>query len=419
MIALPFVVFGIWALTLYRRKGFSVGLYAVLLYYVTAIGSILIDVNGYYTYSCPKLDVGFFAPLLYCSLMCFCLYPLTKLKQLNFNKLSRLKGLTSLLSMYLFVFVVVLIVSFTRINEILFQESLAEVRNELYTGEAVSFYDHLRGMPRYICAICATLAPSSYVMCFFYVYSITYLDNRWWYNVLLLVSSLTPILISINVADRSQIVYWVLAFILSVAFFYKKLSARSLRIIGIMGLFFIATLAVYFFMVTLSRFEYRDGGTGGGLVVYLGQNYINFCSFINHVEPGNDLSQIMPVTDKYILQTVHTPAKTTIHGFELNGFRTFLGGIYGAVGFFVMLVYCLFYYLITTIVVNKVNRQRYTRFDTFSPLWVLTIVVVLGLFGNFYSTENTVYAIVIWLLIGRYIQKRNFSYNKEANNQCS
>lgn len=414
MIALPFFVFGIWALSLYRKKGFSVGLYAILLYFITALGSILIDINDFYTYSCPKLELGIIAPIVYCILMCFCLAPLTKLKRIEFRKVKRLKGLTSLLILYLFVFIVVLMVSFTRINEILFQESLADVRNELYIDEAVSFYNHLDGWPRYVCAICATIAPSSLIMCFFFVYSIAYLDHKPWYNIAILVSSLTPILISINVADRSQIVYWVLVFFLSISFFYKDLSPKAIRTIGVIGLFFGILLAIYFFMVTISRFEERDGGTNGGIIAYLGQNYINFCNYLNHVTPGFNLSVAMPVTDKYIFHTTHIPQTTTVTGFELNGFRTFLGHFYGGLGFFFMFIYSLFYYLVTTFVVRKVNSQRYIRYDTLSSLWVLTIVVVLGLFGHFYSTENNVYAIVIWLLIGRYIQKWNFSYNKHT-----
>lgn len=415
MIALPFFIFGIWAFSLYRKRGLTVGLYAVLLYFVTALGSILIDVNGFYTYSCPKLDPGFFAPIVYCVLMCFCLYPLTKLKRLNFIRINHLKGLTPLVFLYLFVFVVVLLVSFTRINEILFQESLAEVRNQMYIDEAVSFYDHLIGWPRYVCAICATIAPSSYIMCFFFMYSIAYLNNKWWYNVAILISSLTPILISINVADRSQIVYWILVFILSFVFVRKDLSSKALRAISLTSLIFGSILLFYFFMVTISRFENRDGGTNGGIIAYLGQNYLNFCSYLNHVTPGFNLSVAVPVTDKYILHSVHIPQTTNVNGFELNGFRTFLGSFYGALGAIAMLVYCFFYNIITTRVVQKINCQTHTSLYTFSLLWVLSIVVVLGLFGHFYSTENSIYAIVIWLIIGRYLHTKNFSKVRRVN----
>ena len=300
MIALPFIVFSLWLIISYHNRGITVGLYMILLFWLTSVGTIIIDINNYYYVYCAKTDLGVIAPLLYCSLLSWCIYPFTRLDIKKPNKQKELKGQNLLLAIYLFVFIVILIVSFTRINEILFNESLASVRNTLYTGEAVSFYDHLSGFPRYVCAISSVLSPSSYIMCFLFVYSLSFLKNKWWINMLYIISSLSPILISINIADRSQIIYWFIIMGLSIFWFKNSMEAKTLRKISISMAIFGGLLIVYFVMVTVSRFEMRDAGTTGGLFVYLGQNYINFCNNLNYAEPGFWFGQLFPIANKYI-----------------------------------------------------------------------------------------------------------------------
>lgn len=407
MIALPFIVFGLWLIKGYKRTGINVGLYMVFLYWITSIGSLVVDYCNYYYEACKKTDLGVIAPTLYVLLLTFCIYPYTKLvvKRPDFGK--NLRGLNYVLLFYISIFIVVLAVSFTRINEILFQESLEQVRNTQYTGDAVSFYDHLSGLPRYICAICSVLSPSSYIMCLLFIYSYAFLDKPLWYNLLLLVSSLTPVLVSINIADRSQIVYWFLVMGLSIIIFHKSIDKCILKKIGYVILISTGLLLTYFMMVTISRFEMRDDGTTGGIFIYLGQSYINFCNNINYVEPGFWLGEIFPISNKYLFNLEVVKPINHIQGYELNGFKTFLGSIYLSFGSFTMLLYCLLYHIASKQMVYKNNRLPCFRIDIIFVLFGLSLVVCLGLFGHFYSGENLIYAFIIWYVIGRYLYIKN------------
>ena len=409
MIVLPFLFLGFWFLRTYKSNKMTPGNYMILLYLIAALASIIIEANSFYTDSCIRLPLGFFTPLLYCFLLWICISPYTVLKLPQYENKDKLKGLTTILVFYWIVFLITLFVSYQKLNTIFIEQDFVAVRGAQYTGDAESFYNHLSGMPRYLAAICSVLSPSSFIMILLFFYSITYLSYKWWYNILLIIPSITPLLISANIADRSMFVYWVILFGFCFTLFEKSMTTRTKRGLLITGISIISIFAVYFIAVTIARFAMRDSGTSGGIITYLGENYINFCNWVNYVEPGFYLDRILPITGHYILPIDPIPAKLKpgITGYELNGFGSFLGSLYGSAGLFFLFFYCFCYNVLSTKVVRIVSKRKVFSFTYFFLLFGLCLVVVLGLFGHYYSTENCVFGLIGWLLIGGYLQRRN------------
>ncbi len=407
MIALPFVFLGLWLLHNSKRSGFSPSLYLIFIYFITAFASIIIFLNNWYTSSCPKLPLGFFAPILYCFLLWFCISPFTNLKETIFDNKKSLKGLNLIVYVYAAMSLITLLVSYSKIHEIFTVQNFVEVRNTQYTEEAESFYNHLTGIPRYIAAICSLLSPSSYIMIFIFLFSITYLKKAWWFNLLALFGSFTPLIISINVVDRSQFIFWILLFGFSLTFFYKKIPPKVKSLLLLLLMVLGTVLIIYMALISIARFEERDSGTIGGLVTYMGQNYLNFCNWFNYVEPGFYFDRILPVTGKYLIHIEPTKIvfAKEMQPYEVTGFGTVFASLYTTAGFIYLIFVCIIYRLVSYSIIMKANRASNCLFKYTVYVWALSVFLILGLFSNFFVSETSTYALIIWILIGHYLGK--------------
>jgi len=411
MIVLPFVLFFIWFVVVFKKQGFTVGSYILLLYCVISLCSIVVDWFDYYDASCTKLPLGVHAPLLYCILISFCVYPFTRIHFQNIKVLQgrSLQFFDIVVYFYFTIFLIVLLVSFEKINELLMTDNellmsnLVVIRGELYSGTAESFYNHLTGFPRYVSAICNILSPSSFVMILFFMYSMAFLHKPALFNIIALCGSFTPLLVSINIVDRSQFLYWLLLLGLSFSLFYKFFSKKAKTGLIIHLSVVIGAILLFFSVVTIARFGERENGLLGGLFLYAGQSYINFCNFINYLQPAFAFYINFPFINDYIF---HEPSYFEISArlnqaspVMVNVFSTFLGIIYSMSGLIVMILYVLVYRFATDYFLRR-HIVRMYGFERLMVLWILASVPTLGLFGHFYMSSSATIAIVCWLFIG-------------------
>lgn len=415
MIVLPFIYFGIWFISAYKKRGLDVFAFILLLYTFTGFCSIQLDVNDFYEISsCPKMPIGIIAPIVYIILLSLCIQPFSKFKS---NSIEWFIGninerrFNLIVYIYFAIFLIVLFVSFSIIQEILASNALADIRGEQYRGETISFYDYMRGIPRYICAICSEMASSCYIMIPFFFIGITHFNKGGILSAMTLCGSLTPLLISINIVDRSQFVYWALAFVLCLVFFHKLLSGKAKRIILILSSIVLGAMIIYFLSVTISRFADRADGTNGGLILYAGQNYLNFCNFFNNLifdNPHKPEIVLLPNINRYILhgqsyfEFAAQLAKNYHH--TVSNFSTFIGLIMSVSGFFVTFIYILVYRSVTLWAVRR-NNPKVLGIKQFVYFWILVLNPVLGIFGYFYMDTSTIYAVVAWLSYGVFLSK--------------
>ena len=413
MIALPFIFFGTWAIRAFKNNGLSILTLILSFYAISAFFSILIEVNGFYAAnSCPKTELGILAPILYCMLITMCIKPFAKIRNICITPLSNKaeKLLVLISALYCIVFVIVLCVAWDRMLFVLAAgDQIAEIRNEQYTGDAVSFYDHTSGLIRYVCAICATLSQSSFLMLLVFGYMIAYSKMKVIYKILPLVGSFTPFIISINIADRSQFVYWIIMLMFSLTVFHKNFNKKTKNVIIILVSCIIFFLLSYIMAVTTSRFAFRDGGVKGGLILYAGQSYINFCRFINDIQPPLfSLNVVFPSITHYIFHGDGYFDIVNKVG-QMNGnaplavFPTFLGIIYSTCGPIVLFLFLVAYRLMANFVCGLFKRVQ--SFSSLIYLWIVALVPTLGFIGYFYMGYNTAIMVIVWLIIAKIVNK--------------
>lgn len=412
MIALPFIYFGIWSIMSWKKRGLDIATYILLIYTVTSFFAIVIDVGNFYDVrTCKNLGLGIIAPILYCLLLTLCISPFYKCRfklSSPFKPIKNTKWFTTIVYGYFIIFLIVFTVSFTRINEVLVS-NLAEVRNEQYIGETESFYNHLSGMPRYICAMCQILSPSSYIMILFFFYSLSFLNKSKLFNAITIISSATPLLISINIADRSQFFYWVLCLLFCYILFRNHIQQGNKGFIKIVLICLLSLILTYFFMITTSRFSERETGTSGGIILYAGQSYINFCNFINYLRHDyHSLCVIFPFTNQFILDgdgyfAICSKVEMATN-MQISVFSTFLGLIYSITGFIPMLLYVFVYRFIAIIFLGKYSSDNVITMNRLIKIFIVALVPVLGLFGHFYMGSSATVALVVWLIMGKIIK---------------
>lgn len=415
MIYLPFIYFFIWMIRSYRKFGISIGSYILSMVTLSSFCAILIDANDLYvSHSCPKVELGFFSPILYLILMTASIFPFYKMGKLSIKSnipIKVEKWLSYLIFFYFSIFLIVLLVSLTRINEILFYESLREVRNAQYTGEAESFYNDLRGIPRYICAICSILSPTSYIMLLVFGYMMAFSKKSIYLCIIALVSSMTPLLISINIADRSGYFYWMALAGFAVVTFLPHYPSRRKKILFIlMGIVFVLAIT-YFMMVTISRFDERADGTSGGLIMYTGQSYINFCRFFNTLNTPNSIRLFTPSLNSFVFHDggyfYQASLVSSLNHTPIAVFPTFIGIIYSVCGPFVLLLFFIVYLRYA----NRISfmcRLCDLSFSQLCKLWTIGVIPVVGIITYFYITTDI--PLLLWLCFVVLFRKLQNSY---------
>lgn len=409
MIALPFVFFLILFLDTWRRKGFDVYAYMLFLFLFISFFSILMDgMNLYAKYNRPVESLGIIAPLIYCILLFVCIKPYENFSSSSINRMFIIneKIYNRIVYFYFIIFAVSVVISLTRINEIILSQNLKALRNEFYLGDAEPSWARFSGITRYIVAIMAMLSESAKIMLLFFFINIVFLKKKLWFNIITILGSMTPLVFSLYNLDRSRFTYWFILLGLMYVLFRHLLQRKDYKNFIIIGIPLLFVVGQYLLKVTVSRFgENSDGGIDG-VVYYLGQSYIHFCYYFNDL--GSDapfsLVELFPFTCQKIFNTpsyFEQAEKVSKYlGMGVSNFSTFLGFIMSISGKIVMFLFVIFY----TTMANKVVCRHNKRIISFRKLvWFLifALVIVNGLFVYCYLEYSSIFNIIIWLVIAK------------------
>ena len=420
MIFFPFIIFFSVFLYNYRYRGLDIFTYLILLYTSCSFFSIFLDsLNLYRDFDIFKSSLGIIAPLSYCGLLLICMKPF---KSFNSNSIIKIESVNikrykTVIYIYFALFVLMLLVSSTKINEILQAQTMAALRDDFYHGNAESVWSSYSGWFRYFVAIMSLLSATSYLLILFFFYNIVVLKTSLRFNIITLIGSLTPLIQSVFIADRSGFIYWLLIFMVSFVLFRKMMTKKDKKIFGIFRLIIITVLLLYFITVTVSRFGEDTGGTIRdvyySLVYYTGSNYIQFCNFFNHLplESPTSLTPIFPLT-YWILglpgyfEQCEVVEKVYHHG--VSNFSTFLGLILSMGGRIVMCLFVVVYYNIAMKVVKR-NDPQILSVKKLIYFFIVVLVVNNGLFGYFYMSYSSTCNIIIWIFLASYLTDKNNS----------
>ena len=287
-----------------------------------------------------------------------------------------------------------------------FDIGLDDVRSDMYAGESEVFSGSITvRLGRYMLKWMANLC---YPMLIMFFYSVCFLHGHTLLKVLLFITSLSRVFYTMSVGSRSSVIYYLLFFVVCIILFYPYLNRKTKTLTFSFASVFLAMIVGYFILVS----NLRTANTGNDyLLRYAGQSYANFCDYYDNLNwHAYTLRRVLPLSS-YLLDGKWSLAEYDIEvlnktGMELGLFSTMMGTILIDLGIIGLLVYSLIYNRIA----NYVMKAK--SFDITQLLW-LGIVIQVPLHGVFYYSFHTVEAsaaIIMTLLIGRYLRIKSFSY---------
>lgn len=414
MIAVPFIYFSLLFIFYYvKNKQITSGLFIVLIYllssFMSLYGYLLDTYKGTNIFGNVKLD--FIPTFLYCSLLTITIYPFLKPQ----NKLSIIAAPFDI-KRFKYISYILICCSFISLytvkDEILtiLSGDFKSIRNEYYVNSVIVNDKNELIQQNILITILNLLGSLFPITLLFYFYSTTFYKNKFWFNLLLLLSSLTTIFLGIKTASRTQVIYWLLLYGFLYFLFKDSCPNKNRKYHNMPIAVFTVPLFLYMSMVTVSRFSDETNGVQNSLISYSGQMFINFCDVFNRYDSNEIyLQRIFPFISKYIFGNsmpvaVFRENIERASGVEIGLFYTFIGDAYVDLGTFGMIIYTLVFSLISNLFL-KYNHNKFS-------LSALIILVMLarqplhGIFAYVYLSINTTFYIFICIYLYNYIKSK-------------
>lgn len=393
MVYIPLIYFFIYFIITYRRNKtiFNIGEIITLFYIVSSLFSVII----YKTNLWQQANYGSFPTInilptvLYCGLITICIEPFSRLVIIDVNiQESDSKNDTFMIISWILIILnlIFLVWTFSQVLTTL-RGNLQNIRSLYYSSGA-----NLK-KPFYI-------IPSYYakqfspILLLFFFYSLIINEKKRFLSVMLLVSSTVQAFSSIVNASRTEVVYWLMTLVVLYALFYNKLSNRNKKFILSLISIISILAAIYLLAVTLSRFSFRSYGTGGGLILYIGQPFLQFCKIYEQYTFDGQLhfERTFPIVCSIFNGTFDVQAyrdyQSARIGAETGVFLTFLGDAMLDFGKLGMCIYSFAISFISSSVLKK-----YINCDfTLGSLIIITLlfrIPLLGIFADMYLAINT------------------------------
>ena len=408
---IPAIYFGILTLYLFKIRGIAPSTYISFLYTATSVFAVGIDVMGL----SPNLVsfASLLPTILYCLLLTLFIMPAVLV---DFNSYDAIayrskKIIRWLIYIYFFSFVSYSLAYYGDLKFILSYGDFAELKNYVYEGDGYQLKTYPAVIELVLYPV-RVIVNSSVVMIFVFLYSITFLKEKWWINAMALIGSTTVIIVGMLQVDRSATFFWVLILGLAVSMFWNQMSAKiKSTAIGFSTLLILGA-ASYAFSVTKDRFEERDGGSEGGIVNYLGQPYYHFCEVWDYypAPDGVTTKSLFTAFHKFVLHDFEGTVRYQVEmglksNMDLGVFYTHLGSFMlsaGKIGpFMITCVYLtLFYFLFK----EKKNLQTSKKTDInclpFEKLMVVFFLLCIPTVGCIcYYYENYYLEVLAYTII--------------------
>ena len=388
----------------------------MLMYTINSFLSIFVD-----KYNMLGLNYhpSLLSTIVYCGLLTLCWLPFSRYSNLNINKvkaISNTKALKIVAWVSFLWFVIYLYLSKDTLQLVLTGGDMLALRGMIYKGESINVG---QGLPVYLhipFTLANCLFGCSWIFIFLAFFSkfIQKLPNK--YFLLFLLTSLSGPLAGIVGVDRSKTTYWIISMVINFLFFSKFMTRKQRTwVMSVLAIFVTGGL-IYIANLTTARFDDYDSVAGlsgslSGVLVYLGQSYINFCYFFDtFTPPYHTLAIIFPsfyyfvLGDDLVGGTVLQAHWDLLTGYSTGVFYTFMGHIMIFAGFFVLVVFCVLYSTIS----NSILKRNVLKGGTLHSLFMyqaLASVMALGLFGHYYASYILTFSLVFFYCFTKYLSK--------------
>ena len=388
----------------------------MLMYTINSFLSIFVD-----KYNMLGLNYhpSLLSTIVYCGLLTLCWLPFSRYSNLNINKvkaISNTKALKIVAWVSFLWFVIYLYLSIDTLQLVLTGGDMLALRGMIYKGESINVG---QGLPVYLhipFTLANCLFGCSWIFIFLAFFSkfIQKLPNK--YFLLFLLTSLSGPLAGIVGVDRSKTTYWIISMVINFLFFSKFMTRKQRTwVMSVLAIFVTGGL-IYIANLTTARFDDYDSvaglsGSFSGVLVYLGQSYINFCYFFDtFTPPYHTLAIIFPsffyfvLGDDLVGGTVLQAHWDLLTGYSTGVFYTFMGHIMIFAGFFVLVVFCVLYSTIS----NSILKRNVLKGGTLHSLFMyqaLASVMALGLFVHYYASYILTFSLVFFYCFTKYLSK--------------
>lgn len=274
--------------------------------------------------------------------------------------------------------------------------------SDIRNGENTDFISDLSRIPRYGCFILYYFHGISYMLIIMFFYSFVYLEKEKILSILLLLASLASPYMGTLVGGRTNLVYWLLFFLMSLLVFLPYLNKKRKLQLFIPVSAILALLVVYFIVTTNSRFEYdAEISSKESVELYAGKSFVNFCVYFDNLNYSEvTLRRVLPLTTSIfegefdLLEYRDRIEGAT--GLGIGTFYTLLGDLYVDLGLVGMFLYCILY----LIVVNGVfNKRKVFHIENMIMMGVFVQIPLHGLFYYSYWHTRASLSIIVSLII--------------------
>lgn len=414
----PLVYFSCLALIFYRRhKQMDMATIISLVFAVSGLFSVLIDINDYRSIETYKYEISIVPAVLYCILLTLCILPLSRCNisnRINIEPVGNVKLIKLLSVVSIIWFLLTVFFSWDRFLFILMSGEMAEIRGELYKGITEdSWMLSLPGPVRLVFSLLNMVFGCPWILIFLGFYSMIGSRLSLLYSYFFLAASLSGPFNGILGVDRSASAYWIMAAVTLFILFRKQLPSKVKKQLTVLGLIALAGVIAYLAAMTISRFGERDssGGALGSLISYFGQSFINFCYFFDEYElPYHHFGIVFPFCSEYIFGIpaggVPIQEEMTLLSNKSTGvFYTFIGQMVIGIGQFWATIMTLAYSFFSFRVMGKINRRKEINIMSLYLYYAFASVVLLGIFGHYYASASKTFSLVAMYFVMRMLRK--------------
>ena len=414
MLYIPAIFFFILFLYAKKRNGFmNTGTILPLLYCIISIGAILIDAVDAYGHICPKVDIRSESAFLYCGLLFITMIPFVNNSENKIQKVQILKK-TFFIDIIVYFYFALFIVLITLIyNDIIRNLTMLAINDNMKADIAYGNveYTTLSGWKFNIAQKLRWLSAGSMNVIFIFFYSVCFLKKKKMFYVAAIVGSLSVCISSLLTLDRSKFMYWMLTFILNFVFFYRYMGKNVKKRLMAVGGTVASAILIYVAIINIMRFtDSTDNGANYHLLSYMGQSYLNFCTFNQDFKLDNMFTtmDVMPLynalsggmnsLDWYSL----TESKS---GVFTMCFATFAGMLLIEIGLPLTILWCVVYNRISAWVVKRKKESEITFFRAYLYMTVIN-AIYLGIFIYYYH-EIWLNLTTTLIMIAAYFASKN------------
>ena len=247
-------------------------------------------------------------------------------------------------------------------------------------------------------------SPLSFVLLTLFFYAFTFIKVSPKALSIIFLSSLSAPYYGMTAGGRTQMIYWVLSLFFNMLLFHPYFSLKQKKIIYKIIVIVILAITVYLGIATIARFSDSKWDTGGSLMLYAGQSYINFCHFYdNYQNIGFTLHRIFPFTHELLglIPDDYVYLIKTKTGYDIGIFYTLLGDLFVDVGKIGMFIYCFAYFLYAKFFLRKKTLSL-------SQLMLLVPLFMIPLHGVFYYSfwkRQVTFCVMLTIFLSKKLKK--------------